>query len=240
MGAAVSLPRPVGCFGDYELLEEIGRGGMGVVYKARQVQLNRIVALKMILAGAHAGSVELERFLAEAKAVAALQHPGIVQVYDFGQHDGLPYMALEYVNGGSLAARLRQGLPLPKEAASLVEQLARGVAAAHDKGIVHRDLKPQNVLLRGKSEIRNSKSENAEPKPDHEDSNPVSGFGLRISDLEPKVTDFGLAQTRRGRQRPDADGRRGGNTELHGAGTGPGPEGPGRGGGRLRVGRDPV
>ena len=130
---------------------------MGVVYKARHLQLNRIVALKMVLCGGHGGSEERRRFLAEAEAVAALQHPNIVQVFDFGQHDDLPYMALEFVNGGSLADRLRDGLPQPAEAAWLVEQLARGMAAGHGKGIIHRDLKPHNVLLerrKGKSPVR--------------------------------------------------------------------------------------
>ena len=88
----------------YEILSELGRGGMGVVYQARHLQLNRIVALKMVLAAGHTGSDERARFLGEAEAVAALQHPNIVQVFDFGKHDNLPYMALEYVNGGSLAA----------------------------------------------------------------------------------------------------------------------------------------
>ena len=142
----------------YEILGELGRGGMGVVYKARHLQLNRIVALKMVLAGGHAGSQERSRFLAEAEAVAALQHPNIVQVFDFGQHDGLPYMALEYVNGGSLARPAARRLAEPQEAAWLVEQLARGMAAAHARGIVHRDLKPHNVLLAEfRKRIRNPK-----------------------------------------------------------------------------------
>jgi serine/threonine-protein kinase len=120
---------------------------MGVVYKARHLALSRVVALKMILAGGHAGGEERARFLAEARAVAALTHPGIVQVYDTGLHDGLPYFALEFCPGGSLADRL-DGTPLPPaEAARLVQQLARAVHAAHERGIIHRDLKPGNVLL---------------------------------------------------------------------------------------------
>jgi serine/threonine protein kinase/Tfp pilus assembly protein PilF len=131
----------------YEILSELGRGGMGVVYKARQVHLNRIVALKMILAGGHAATTDHVRFLAEAEAIAAVKHPGIVQVYDFGTLDGLPYFSLEFCEGGSLAGKLAENPLPPDEAARLVEQVARAVQAAHEKGIVHRDLKPANVLL---------------------------------------------------------------------------------------------
>jgi WD40 repeat protein len=120
---------------------------MGVVYHARQTRLGRTVALKVVLAGAHASPSERQRFQAEAEAVAALSHPGIVQVYECGECAGQPYLALEYCPGGSLAAKLH-GTPLPpQDAAALVEQLARAVQAAHAKGIVHRDLKPENVLL---------------------------------------------------------------------------------------------
>ncbi len=131
----------------YELMSEIGRGGMGVVYKARQVRLNRIVALKMVIGGDHASTDDLQRFLAEAESVAALQHPHIVQVYEFGELNSLPFMALEYVDGGTLASRLK-GTPLAQDvAARLMAQVARGVQVAHDAGIVHRDLKPANILL---------------------------------------------------------------------------------------------
>jgi len=131
----------------YEILSELGRGGMGVVYQARHLKLNRVVALKMILAGVHAGSADIARFLSEAEAVAAFQHANIVQVFEVGQHQQLPFMALEFVPGGSLSGRLRQGPLPPKEAARLVELLAGGLNAAHQAGIVHRDLKPGNVLL---------------------------------------------------------------------------------------------
>jgi WD40 repeat protein len=131
----------------YEILAELGRGGMGVVYQARQTALDRIVALKMILAGAHAGTEERRRFQAEAEAAARLQHPNIVQIHEVGEAGGLPYFSLEFCPGGSLADRLR-GEPLPpREAARFTETLARAVQAAHAAGIVHRDLKPANVLL---------------------------------------------------------------------------------------------
>ncbi len=137
------LPDVPGC----EVLAELGRGAMGVVYKARQVKLDRLVALKMILAGPHAGREQLDRFLAEARAVARLQHPNIVQIYEIGELGGLPYFAMELVDGGSLARKLKGAPQPPADAAALVESLARATHAAHQRGIVHRDLKPANVLL---------------------------------------------------------------------------------------------
>jgi formylglycine-generating enzyme required for sulfatase activity/predicted Ser/Thr protein kinase len=133
--------------GGYEVVSELGRGGMGVVYLARQLGLNRPVALKVVLAGAHAGKEERARFQREAEAIALLGHPNIVQVYEVGEHDGVPFFALEYVEGGTLARRLG-GRPLPAAAAAeLVEVLARALHAAHSRGVIHRDLKPANVLL---------------------------------------------------------------------------------------------
>jgi tRNA A-37 threonylcarbamoyl transferase component Bud32 len=140
---ASALPEVPG----YEILRELGRGGMAVVYKARQSKLNRLVALKMILTGAHAGEAELARFRTEAEAIARLQHPNIVQVYEVGEHAGLPYLALELCAGGSLEKKLN-GTPLPpREAAELVEKLAQAMHVAHGRGVIHRDLKPANVLL---------------------------------------------------------------------------------------------
>src|SRR5205823_14214222 len=136
----------------YEILGELGRGGMGVVYKARHVKLNRLVALKMILAGEHAGAQEQARFRTEAEAVARLQHPNIVQIYEVGEQDGRPFFSLELVEGGSLDRRLAGKPQPPPEAARLVEILARAVQAAHERGIVHRDLKPGNILLSTKGE----------------------------------------------------------------------------------------
>jgi WD40 repeat protein len=161
--------------GGYEILGELGRGGMGVVYQARQKGLGRLVALKMVLAGAHAGPDGQARFLAEARSLARLQHPNIVQIHEVGEAprpDGLPagpagpamlpFFSLEYVEGGALD-RLLAGAPQdPRQAAALVEILARAVHYAHERGIVHRDLKPANVLL--------------------------------TADGNPKVTDFGLAR----------------------------------------------
>jgi tRNA A-37 threonylcarbamoyl transferase component Bud32 len=131
----------------YDILGELGRGGMGVVYQARHRKLNRTVALKMVLAGAHAGASQLQRFLTEAEAVARLQHPNIVQIHEVGEHEGLPYFSLEFCAGGSLAGKLDGTPRQPRGAALLVEVLARAIHAAHAKGIVHRDLKPANVLL---------------------------------------------------------------------------------------------
>jgi serine/threonine-protein kinase len=131
----------------YAIVGELGRGAMGVVYKARQVALNRWVALKMVLAGAHASKALLDRFRAEAKAVAVLQHPNIVQIYEVGELDGLPYFSLEFVDGGVLSEKVHRQPQPPKEAAHLVETLARAMYYAHQNGVIHRDLKPSNVLL---------------------------------------------------------------------------------------------
>lgn len=141
---SIRLPTTVG---DYELIEEIGRGGMGVVFRARQISLDREVAVKMILRGRLASEADLQRFLAEASATARLEHPHIVPIYDVGDVEGRPFFSMKYIEGETLADRLRRG-PLPqREAASLVAELARAIAFAHRQGILHRDLKPSNVLL---------------------------------------------------------------------------------------------
>jgi serine/threonine-protein kinase len=131
----------------YEILGILGRGGMGIVYKARHTGLDRIVALKILHAGANANGEDLTRFKAEAKAIAQIQHPNVIQVYDVGESEGLSYIATEYAGGGDLSTWMA-GKPLSVlTAARLVYTLARAVGAAHKKGIVHRDLKPANVLL---------------------------------------------------------------------------------------------
>ena len=131
----------------YQILKELGRGGAGIVYEARQLSLNRLVALKMLLRGKYSAESDLGRLRAEGAAIAQLQHPNIIQIYEIAEVGGLPYLALEYCAGGSLNRKIG-GTPFPPEqAASLVEKLARAIHAAHLVGVIHRDLKPANILL---------------------------------------------------------------------------------------------
>jgi serine/threonine protein kinase len=167
----------------YEILSKLGHGAMGVVYKAQQLRLKRLVALKMIRDSAMAGPGDRARFQRESQAVARLQHPHIVQIHEVGEHDGLPFFSLEFCDGGSLADWLRGTPLLPADAARLVETLARAMHVAHQAHVVHRDLKPGNVLLRRKAD-----------GPGPQVGEAGAGGAFRLADYEPKVTDFGLAK----------------------------------------------
>ena len=137
-----------GCaFGDYELLEEIARGGMGIVYKARQKSLNRIVAVKVMLPGHFAKPEEVQRFITEAEVVAKLQHPNIVAIHEVGAQKGQHYFSMDYVEGRTLAGIVRDGALPPRRAATYLKTIAEAVHYAHQHGILHRDLKPSNVLI---------------------------------------------------------------------------------------------
>jgi eukaryotic-like serine/threonine-protein kinase len=138
----------------YTIIRELGRGGMGVVYLAQQIGLDRLVALKVVLFAEHSSSELRRRFVSEARTVARLSHPNIVQIYDIAEHKGLPYFSLEYCAGGTLSDRLGKGPLPPREAADIVRTLAIAVHAAHERGIVHRDLKPDNVLLTAAGELK--------------------------------------------------------------------------------------
>ncbi len=187
--AAAASPPPV--VAGYEILGEVGSGAMGVVYKARRLGLNRLTALKMLRPSA-AGPREAARFRAEAEALARLEHPNIVRIYEVGEHEGRPFFALEYVSGGSLEAKLRGAPQPPGRAANLIETLARAVHEAHRRGVVHRDLKPANVLLSGEQRAASSEkigADGGDPK-----QVPAS-LATRCSPLAtPKITDFGLAK----------------------------------------------
>ncbi|AMV23867.1 Serine/threonine-protein kinase PrkC [Gemmata sp. SH-PL17] len=174
------LPRD---FGDFELLEEVGRGGMGVVYRARQKSLDRTVALKMVREAHLATDADRARFRTEAESAARLKHPNIVTVYEVGSAGGQAYLCMEFVGGQTLAEKVRSGGPLPpREAARLAAVIARAVEHAHEFGIIHRDLKPSNILL-----LANGRCEPA-------GESGASSLSHRPLALEPKVGDFGLAK----------------------------------------------
>jgi WD40 repeat protein len=180
---AANVPAPI--LPGYEILEELGRGGMGVVFKARHLKLNRVVALKMILHGELASAQEIKRFRTEAETIAHIQHTGIIQIFEIGEHEGRLFLSLEYCGGGTLEHLLR-GTPLPADdAVRLLVRLAGAVEHAHRCGVIHRDLKPANVLL-----------QDLAPHPAHspEAGPPERNFGP-ASTLAAKITDFGLAKS---------------------------------------------
>ncbi|MBC7816792.1 MAG: serine/threonine protein kinase [Planctomycetaceae bacterium] len=154
LSASIGPGKHIQYVGDYELLEEVARGGMGVVYKARQKTLGRIVAVKMMLTGRLANDEDVKRFQIEAQAAANLQHPNIVPIHEVGQHEGLHYFSMDFVEGRSLSAVLRENVLPAKQAASYVRQMAEAIHYAHQQGTLHRDLKPSNVLIDSRDQVR--------------------------------------------------------------------------------------
>jgi WD40 repeat protein/serine/threonine protein kinase len=182
-----SVPAPLRDHPHYRVLRELGRGGMSAVYLARQTSPERLVALKVIHGGAHADPERRARLRAEADAIARLNHPNIVTIYEVGEYQGLPYLALEYVPGASLAEHVRGTPQPPRDAAALVETLAGAMHAAHKAGVIHRDLKPANILLH--------KDEGGRMKDETRNEDSSSPFILHPSSfILPKISDFGLAK----------------------------------------------
>jgi serine/threonine-protein kinase len=187
--ASLASPEAGSAFGKYRLQEVLGRGGMGVVYRARQTDLDRDVALKMILASELASPEQLARFAAEARAAAGLRHPHVLQVYEAGQLHGQQYIAMEYVDGPSLAQVLRGGPVTPEEAAHCLRAVASAVDYLHRRDIIHRDLKPANILLQKKEDAKTGGA--GRPGQRADDSfrgHPISALAA------PKVADFGLVK----------------------------------------------
>ena len=184
-------PNDIEAIPGYELLGILGRGGMGIVFRARQLSLKRQVALKMILTGRHARATDRARFQREAEAVARLQHPNIVQIHEVGEQNGLPYFSLEFVNAGSLAQFLGGNPQSPRLTAQFVHDLAQAMHYAHKRGIVHRDLKPANILLHLDESRILTDGQMAD-----------SALFQNLTEFVPKITDFGLAKHMGGEEGP--------------------------------------
>jgi WD40 repeat protein len=182
----------------YEILDVLGRGGMGIVYKARQTKLRRLVALKMIIASDQPNPRQLARFRTEAEAVARLQHPNIIQIHDVGEVEGHPFYSMEYMEGGSLGKRFRGGMQSPRKAAHIVQVLAEAMHYAHQNKIIHRDLKPGNILLTRAPRSRSSDdSHTPSTLGNGSSSGPptsITGDALDVSHWTLKISDFGLAK----------------------------------------------
>ncbi|MEX2142461.1 MAG: serine/threonine-protein kinase [Pirellulales bacterium] len=194
-------PAPPGRFADFELLEEIGRGGMGVVYKARQARPDRIVALKMVLAGRHASPTALKRFQTEAESAARLRHPSIVPIHQVGEHDDLAYYVMDYIEGESLEERLSRGPLSPRMAAEMLLEIARAVEHAHHHGVIHRDLKPANILVECSplqcSPLAPREETHPAQRDAHSPLNPELSLPAVAGTLNPPrlyISDFGLAR----------------------------------------------
>src|SRR5262249_54047441 len=229
-----ALPRVAG----YETVKVLGRGGMGVVYLAWQTGLARLGAPQMGLAGAHASPEQRTRFRTEAEATARLQHPHIIQIYEVGEAGGQPYLAMEYVEGGSLAACLNGKPQLWQAASSLVATLAVAVHHAHQRGIIHRDLKPANILLSGEERVASGEQEGSSSlAPSHSLPRPAPLPLRRYSE------DYRLRPGQVGDRRRHPDGQWGhpGYARLHGSRAGRRRLRPSRSGGRHPCpGRDPL
>jgi serine/threonine protein kinase len=184
-GKRIGMPTRIG---QYEVIKELGRGGMGVVYLAHQTSLHRQVALKVLNINLQSDPEDAARFESEAKLAASLRHPNIVQIFEVGEQDGFAFMAMEYVEGGSLHQFLAKNeIMSPTAAAALLEPLARAMHHAHQRGIIHRDLKPANILISDYGfPIADSKTGQIQEDVQSENRNPKSAI--------PKITDFGLAK----------------------------------------------
>ena len=211
-GTRIGMPDKIG---PYQIVSELGRGGMGVVYLAKQPSLNRDVALKVLNINLNSDPEDAARFKSEAKLAASLQHPNIVQIYEIGEQDSYAFMAMEYVPGGNLHQYLKTHSPTPREAAELLEPIARAMHHAHEKGIIHRDLKPGNILMvqvysppemRGGGSVDGKRPKQRELSPEERrlektDEMPIGGLPLPVPQTTSapslptvKITDFGLAK----------------------------------------------